>query len=475
MAARRSGGARARRRRRSRRWWPPPRWRPHGIDPATSRARSWRVCAASGGSAHTSPHSARRTWAAPARRGVVRARRARAAGRRGGRRRGRPGVGARVRGGGARPRGAGVGAGGGDQGGRLGDAPRPGDGVVGSASLSRRRFGKRRSERRRGKKTPRRRRWTRSRACACAWRRPGRWHWSCPHAAPRATARRAPFSRSSARARRHGVARDARVDGVRAAAARRRRRRRRRRAGSSPPRRGTSSRRSTSTSRRARPGDELGRIPKRAGARGDAGGGARGARRVSRRRPPSAWRRRTPRGRFSRGRSAWRWRRRATSPPPAGARTARGAVGEAFSERESGAVREAEAERARVAVPPRAVVHRARRGQQAEDRVVPGARRAEKQAGLQRVLRLDRDPDPDRGGVMSRRRVPQGLGIGSGGVVGSLVGSLRITTCIPIGSNAERVKKVTGCGGCAADFMIILRNWRGSTWRFLMVFGFREY
>ena len=73
---------------------------------------------------------------------------------------------------------------------------------------------------------------------------------------------------------------------------------------------------------------------------------------------------------------------------------------------------------------------------------------------------------------MSRRRVPQGLGIGSGGVVGSLVGSLRITTRIPIGSNAERVKKVTGCGGCAADFMIILRNWRGSTWRFLMVFGF---
>jgi hypothetical protein len=74
---------------------------------------------------------------------------------------------------------------------------------------------------------------------------------------------------------------------------------------------------------------------------------------------------------------------------------------------------------------------------------------------------------------MSRRRVPQGLGIGSGGVVGSLVGSLRITTRIPIGSNAERVKKVTGCGGCAADFMIILRNWRGSTWRFQqMVFGF---
>lgn len=75
---------------------------------------------------------------------------------------------------------------------------------------------------------------------------------------------------------------------------------------------------------------------------------------------------------------------------------------------------------------------------------------------------------------MSRRRVPQGLGIGSGGVVGSLVGSLRITTRIPIGSNAERVKKVTGCGGCAADFMIILRNWRGSTWRFLSD-GFRLF
>ena len=96
----------------------------------------------------------------------------------------------------------------------------------------------------------------------------------------------------------------------------------------------------------ARPGDELGRIPKRAGARGDAGGGARGARRVSRRRPPSVPGVAGPHVDASRA-AGPRGAGGAQDLAAAGRRAdrARGAVGEAFSERESGAVREAEAER----------------------------------------------------------------------------------------------------------------------------------
>ena len=158
-------------------------------------------------------------------------------GRRDGRRRGRPGVGARVRGGGARPRGAGVGAGGGDQGGRLGDAPRPGDGVVGSASLSRRRFGERRSERRRAGAAAGRA----ARACRRVEDAAGTGR---SHAAPRATARRAP-ARARAATESHATRGGAR--------ARRRPGGGRRRRPSLAPRAETrtSSRRSTSTPRRA--------------------------------------------------------------------------------------------------------------------------------------------------------------------------------------------------------------------------------
>ena len=395
-----------------------------GIDPATSRARSWRVCAASGGSARTSPHSARRTWAAPAGASsfarVAHARLDAAEGA------------AEADPGSARAfveealdraelESALAEAIKADASGTLPDPE--------TVSLEVLPFHEGASVKDEVKDAEVKDAAPSSLDALARVRVRVEAPWPLALVVPARSAEgygaAGAFLAQLRRARAATESHATRVDSVRAAAARRRRRRRRRQA---PRRRDAALRLGAPRARLvARPGDELGRI-QNALARAETLEAAREAhavfldavRRQCLASPDPTW---TLLARQVRVALA-----AACDLAAAGRRAdrARGAVGEAFSERESGAVREAEAER---------VASRFRRARSYIARVVDSKLKigsfesspSEKQAGLQRVLRLDRDPDPDRGGVMSRRRVPQGLGIGSGGVVGSLVGSLRIT------------------------------------------------